>query len=221
MVAPDLGTQFWLGWWIQLAVAAATFLAAAVALFGQGFRAKFFPPILKLDLPDKSGERTKALLKWIEDGEVHERMEEARYYHLRVTNSRRWSPANQCHVALLRVEQPAADGLFIAVWSGDIPLIWRHQQALSPLRTIGPPAFMDLCSVVKDKWLQLHPLVAPNNLQTVWREPVSLILTVQCRSNENESNTLRVQIDWDGKWHDGATEMQRHLSLKVLDADIA
>ena len=218
MAALDPGAQFWLNWWVQLAVAIATFTVAIVALFGEGSRAKFFPPILELDLPDTSGEKTKAQLRWIENGTLHERTEDARYYHLRARNSRRWSAANQCHVVLLRLEQPAADGAFIAMWSGDVPLTWR--QPSSPLRTIGPPALVDLCSVVKDKWLQLHPLVTPNNLETLWREPASLILTVQCRSNERESNALRVRIDWDGKWHDGAAEMRRHLIVKVLDEQI-
>jgi hypothetical protein len=36
-------SSFWWNWWINAAVAVATFLAVLVALFGQAFRAKFFP----------------------------------------------------------------------------------------------------------------------------------------------------------------------------------
>ncbi len=89
------------------------------------------------------------------------------------------------------------------------------------LRTIGPDAYADLCSVVKGKWLQLHPLVAPNNFQVVRREPLTFVVTVQARSNETDSAPLRLQISWDGGWHDGAQEMRRHLSMELLDSAVA
>jgi hypothetical protein len=82
-------TQFWADWWVQLAVALATFLAVLVALFGQAFRAKFFPPRLSLVLQSAGGEKTKALLSWIENGQAQERLEDARYYYLCVSNERR------------------------------------------------------------------------------------------------------------------------------------
>ena len=101
------------------------------------FRGKFFPPLLTLTLADKDGELTRVRLVWMQDNEPRERWEAARYYHLRVSNSRRWSPAHQVQVSLLRLEEAAAGGELIAVWSGDIPLRWRHQETVpDPLRTI-------------------------------------------------------------------------------------
>jgi hypothetical protein len=208
--------QFWLNWGVQAAVALATFAAVLVALFGQAFRAKFFPPRLAVNLADPLGEKTQARLTWFEDGVQKERSEDARYYHLAVRNSRRWSPANQVQVVLLAVEQPGADGRFVATWTGDIPLGWRHQQVYSGPRTIGPTGHVDLCSVVKGKWLQLHPLVMPFNLEVVKRNSANLILRVQARSNEADSAILSIQVSWDGQWHDGATEMQRHLVVRVM-----
>lgn len=208
-------TQFWMTWWVQLAAAVGTLIAVLVALFGQSFRSKFFPPKLSLDLVNQDGEKTRVLLKWNENNVEQERWEDARYYHLRVSNARRWSNANQVHVVLLRVEEPGADGRFVVSWVGDVPLGWRHQQVYPILRTIGPASDIDLCSVVKDKWLQLHPLVVPYNLEVIRRKPTRLLLFLQARSDECDSIILRVKLSWDGQWHEGAQEMRRHLVLEV------
>jgi hypothetical protein len=212
----ELLRQFWLKWGVQLAAAVATFAAVLVALFGQAFRAKFFPPQLAVSLVDSQGERTKVKLTWVENGVQKDRSEDARYYHLAVSNRRRWSPANQVQVVLLTVAEPGADGRFVTVWTGDIPLGWRHQQVLSGARTVGPTGHVDLCSVVRTKWLQLHPLVAPFNLEVIRRNSANLILRVQARSNEADSEILSVRVSWDGQWEDGATEMQRHLIVRVV-----
>jgi hypothetical protein len=213
--------QFWTTWWVQLAAAIATLLAVVVALFGQAFRGKFFPPVLQSALADSKGERTRARLRWIEGETPMERDEDARYYHLKVWNVRRWSPAQQTQVVLLRVDEPDAGGVFVPIWTGDIPLGWRHQ-AVSPLqRTVGPEAFADICSVVKGKWLQLHTLIQPNNLETVRRGACNLVLHLQARSNETDSAIVRVRITWDGSWVEGADEMMRHLKIEELRDPVA
>ncbi len=209
-------SQFWLNWWVQLAVAIATVSAVLVALFGQGFRAKFFPPQLSLALANSDGEKTRVQLRWIENDIENERMEDSRYYRIRVTNARRWSPANQVQVVLLQVEEPAADGQFTSSWVGDLPLIWKHQPVFPVLRTIGPDSDVDLCSVVKDKWLQLHPLIPPFDLEVRRRDSARMILSLQARANESDSQVIRVEISWDGKWHDGTQEMKTHLIVKVV-----
>ena len=106
---------------------------------------------------------------------------------------------------------------FVTIWTGDIPLGWRHQQVLSGPRTVGPTGHVDLCSVVKSKWLQLHPLVAPFNLEVIRRDSADLLLRVQARSNEVDSEVVPVRVSWDGQWEDGATEMQRHLVVRIAD----
>jgi hypothetical protein len=208
--------QFWANWWIQAAVAVGTFGTVLVALFGQGFRAKFFPPKLSLVLNDAAGELTKVTLSWLENGQPKQRTEDARYYHLRVSNRRRWSPAHQAQVFLTRIEGARADGTMGPLWVGDIPIAWRHQEVVPPQRTIGPEAFADLCSVIKDKHWQLHPLVAPFNMPATFSQPGKIVVSLQVRSNEADSDIARFEVAWDGKWHDGALEMQRHLVVKAV-----
>ena len=95
---------FWWNWWPQLAVAVGTIGAVLVALFGQAFRAKFFPPKLSLRLENTSGEA------------IQESAWKARYYHLRVSNSRRWSPAHEVRVVLLREEEPGPNEDLQVIW---------------------------------------------------------------------------------------------------------
>jgi hypothetical protein len=105
--------MFWWNWWVNVAVATGTITAVLVALFGDAFRAKFFPPKLSLELANRNGEATRV------QGSAGQ--EEARYYHVRVSNSRRWSPANQVQIVLLQVEEPDPNRNLQVVWRGDIP----------------------------------------------------------------------------------------------------
>jgi hypothetical protein len=209
--------QFWLNWWVQAAVALATFLAVLVALF-QPFLPGWFPPKLSLRLLSPVGEKTRSRLQWSDGLQIHGRDEDSRYYHLQVSNQRRWSPAHDVQVMLLQLEQPAANGEFQTTWTGSIPLQWRHQTVYPVLRTIGAsPAEADLCSVVKGKWLELHPLVAPNILQVRFRERCSFVVVVQAQAREATSRAIRLHIAWDGQWHDGDQEMRQHLVVQQLE----
>jgi hypothetical protein len=203
--------------WIRFAGVIATFLAVLVALFGEVARKKFFAPKLRLRFDDPKGEGTTVRLTRTDAVIPQQKDLKARFYHLLVTNGRRWSPATQVQVLLLGVEEPRADGQFTPVWSGDIPVGWKNQEFFPPSRTLGPNSYIDLCSVREDGTFQLYPLFQPNNLRRVWKsERVRLRLSFQARSNESDSNVLRLEINWDGLWEDGAEEMRRHLIVTPL-----
>jgi len=198
------------GFWEGIS-AIATTCAVLVALFGQAFRDKFFPPKLNLNLLDAAGELTT----------FTQSSTQVRYYHVRVSNARRWSPAQQVQVMLLGVAEPAADGSLRPIWTGDVPLSWRHQNIFPIYRTIGSDGHVDLCSISSDKVLRLHPLIAPNNLPVVRQEASEFAVTIQAKAAEGDSEPLRLRIAWDGTWEAGALEMQRHLSITALDREEA
>ena len=210
-------TQFWWNWWVSVAVAFGTITAVCVALFGQAFRSKFFPPRLVLKLAVPEGEKEKVQLTWFEQGEQKERQEDSRCYHIRVSNQRRWSPANGVQVFLIRTEEPGPDGELQVKWIGETPMRWRDQELFPLTRTIGPSTDCDLCRVVKGKWLELLPLIAHYTLDVKRREKSLVVLSLQVRANEVDSAILRVQISWDGGWDDGVQEMKHHLMVKVID----
>ena len=173
-----------LNWWnslLDLLVAVGTIGAVVVALFGQAFRAKFFPPKLALCLRDAGGEATTAR-------DAAGREEGVRYWHLVVTNSRRWSPANDVQVVLLQVEEPGPSGEDQVRWRGDVPFGWRHQHLFPLTRTIGAHADIDLCSVTESRRLQLHLLLEPLNLQAVRTARSTLVLSIQARGHRGVSH---------------------------------
>ncbi|MGZ9075416.1 MAG: hypothetical protein ACXW13_06535 [Burkholderiaceae bacterium] len=71
-------------------------------------------------------------------------------------------------------------------------------------------------SVVKGKWVEQHPLVVPTNLPARHRAATTFIASFQARGSESVSPVVRVQVDWDGQWSDGAVEMTRHLTVRVV-----
>jgi hypothetical protein len=199
--------QFWWNWWVTMAVAVGTLCAVIVALFGQAFRSKFFPPRLTLGLNTPDGEAT---MRRYSDGTS----EQVRYYHLRVTNSRRWSPATGVQVALLQLEEPGPDGQLRVTWTGDVPFGWRHQQLFPVLRTIGAQADIDLCSVSESRRFTLHLLLTPLNLASTRTHASPMVLSVQARGHQADSAVLRLSIRWDGQWEQGTAEMRGHLVVQ-------
>jgi hypothetical protein len=154
----------WLG-------ALATFLAVLVAL---RLYILIFPPKLKLDLRSKYGERTTVVLTQTNDQGVviATSIRDARYHHLVLSNTRTWSVGTDIDVYIVSVESEDASGQYTELWSGSLPIVATHY-GLPPSRTLGAAAMeFDLCSVVKDKWLELHPRIVPNNFPTglVWKK---------------------------------------------------
>src|SRR5262249_39388225 len=145
--------------------------AVVVALFGY-FIPKLFPPQIRIRIADPRGSRQRVqLLNRSGALPVPTRDAWARYYHVQVSNSRRWTKARNGLFMLLRLEEETTSG-WIELWSGGgIPLVWQHQDLLGSIRNVGPPAFADLVHVVQDldptrtKWLELTPTFAPYGVE--------------------------------------------------------
>ena len=211
------GSEFWWNWWVNFGVAVTTLCAVLVALFGDWIRGHLFSPKLELELRSSVGEKTiVSISSKDEDGNLRHRTEDVRYYHVNVINKARWPRANQVQVYLLRIEEPGPDDELNITWSGEVPIRWRHQEIYPLARSIGSTIDCDLCSVVKNKLIQLHPLIVPNNLVVARREPTKMVVSLQARANEGESAIQRFQISWDGKWADGESEMLRHFVVKEM-----
>ena len=200
---------------VSAVAATLTLCAVLVALFGRDLRAKFWPPRLHMRLANARGELVTVLLR---PQSADPRAEKARYYHLRVNNPRRRVDAvNGVTVTLLRVEARGVSGAYHTTWRGDAALTWRNETEETQRRVIGTRADADLCHVVKDKWLEIAPRQpVPIDLGDRYRAedaPFDLVVTVQARGNEVDSEIRRWQIVWDCKWEDGEVEMLKHFSV--------
>jgi hypothetical protein len=210
--------QFWWNWAVYAVTALATTLVAVLAIWGEKIRHWFFQPSLRLSLKNPQGELTTIQLGWRdpETGEIRSQSEQARLYHVRVSNPRhRWLPIKGVMVHLLQVQELGPDGIFQGKWIGDVPLRFRHFEVMPAQRTIGSEADADLCMIVRDRF-ELLLLVQPNNLDSRRYGTMRMRVVLQARGIEADSNQLTLDIAWNGKWHDGAIEMGSNLTIKEV-----
>jgi hypothetical protein len=195
--------------WIALAGVVGTWVLAAAALWGE--RIKFWFPFL----------RPKLTIEPVGLGQIVQQNPtglNARYYHLRVRNLRpRQFPAHEAVVFITLVEIPDADGRPTKVGGFDetVPITWVRQEHYGPIisRTIGPEQTANLLWVREDGRFQFEPVPPPpNHFPRPTRSGrADFWVTVQVRSVEADSKPRRFRVAWDGQWHDGATEIAKHL----------
>jgi hypothetical protein len=206
-------SNFWWNWVVNLTVAIGTLAVAFVALFGDWLRHKLSPPKLLLSLKNPLGESTPGT---IHNDQGADQQTSGRYYHIKVSNLKRWSPATNVQVFITQIEIPGPDTELMVSWSGEVPIRWRHHEVFPDARTIGPSVDCDLCSVMMDHGVSIHPIIKPFSLTTTWNQAVTFVISLQARSNESDSAICRIKISWDGEWSDGEKEMASHLVVKQL-----
>lgn len=201
---------------LEIFSAVVTSLAVVLALFREYIARWIYPPKLDIELARSAGEATRSGLSPPAGSDSSPpRVEKSRYFHVRVTNPRRFYVIGSVEVALLRVQELDDAGNVVRDWEGDVPLQWRHMSPHAP-RAIGTPYDADLFSVVRDKWLELHPTVRPLILNLRYTGKTSLRLVVQARGEQCESGKLRLSVKWDGDWSDDTERMREHLIVEKL-----
>lgn len=183
--------------WTQIAGAVGTLAAVIVALFGRQLRALLVPPRLDLRLENPRGVEAGENIR---DGNQCVEIP-SRYFHLRVSNPRRWSPITAVRVFLIGAERRDESGN-PSTWRGEVPLNWRFPNHMPPAIDIGFPRDCDLCSASEDGKLRLKQAIEwglPGDF-AICSPPVHLTLTLQARGLEADSRPLRIEIEWDGTW---------------------
>jgi hypothetical protein len=188
--------------WANLAVAIATLLAVLVALFGPWINARLYRPGLTLTLRDPQGELTT-----LSNGEP------ARYYHLRASSDKAWPKATEAQILILRIDERKPHGVSQPIWVGALPVRWQYHDALGMQRTIVRDTFADLLRVRRSGILEFRPLWIPINFRS-YEGVTNLAITVVAQARECSSEVLKLSVDWDGMWHDGAAEMAQHLVIR-------
>jgi hypothetical protein len=130
---------------IQLVGAVGTVAVAIMAIWGDFVRSIFSSPNLKIKLKTATGEKTH-----FSTGT------KARYYHLAVSNSRRWSSAKNVVVYLRMVEKQGPDQEWQSeMYTGPVPLVWQFGKFEAGLPLVGPEKYCDLCSISEEGQLKL------------------------------------------------------------------
>lgn len=149
---------------------------------------------LRLSLLSPVGERCPVTLKWQTPEGIKTGETVGRFYHLRVSNERDWRVATNVQVYLLRVEEQGPDGRFRSVWSNEVPIKWRNQEIFSLTQTVGPAKDCDLCTVFKNGYLELQPVIKPNNLPSWQSGQHLIILSFQAKATGGVSRIARIQV---------------------------
>jgi hypothetical protein len=185
----------------------ATFLAVIVAIWGERIRLWWTQPKLKISLCYSVGSLTTR-----GDGK------KARYYSLDVINEKRSYPAKNVRVLLTRIEKKGPDGNWKPIkFSAPVHVTWKWPNITPPYTTIGPDEMSTFGFLVEGSpTFDLQLYWCPNNLVPHFPPNDPLRLIFKAVSDTVESDTLTVQVAWDGKWEEGSNEMQQHLIVKAI-----
>jgi len=198
---------------VQIAAAVATLVLAVVAIWGVAIKARLVGPKLELVLHDPEGDPIEMHAK---DGSIHP----ARWYHLRLTNKRRFATAHNARVVVTVISRPAADGTVdMCPCPGPLQLFWQYPATLPQYLTLGPDRICDLGYLTKDEKFKLALMVTPHNTDPYLAAKEEMYVEVVGQADEAESKPLRLRISWDGLWEEDTAKMTKHLVVKpVVDS---
>ncbi len=129
------------------------------------------------------------------------------YWHLKLVNERPWVVAKNVELRLLKLSvREGSERTSERPLSGSLPMIQKGGEHIADVgyKSIN----CGLVRLVAGCGLQLRIAGRiPNNLRPRLYDPGSMELVLQAQGDNAVSNTLIVQIDWDGgfpDWDDGA-----------------
>jgi len=201
------------GWYIGVEIAGvlATLLLAVIAIWGPAIKACLLAPKLELFLHDPEGDRIDMRAA---DGTTVP----SRWYHLRLTNKRRFAVAHNARVVVTAISRPAADhSMELQRRSGPIQLVWQHGRLLPQYLTLGPDRICDLGRLEKDNAFRLELMLVPNNADPCVRKGEEMWVEVVGQADETETKPLLLSITWDGTWSEDTSDMKKHLVVKRVD----
>jgi hypothetical protein len=191
---------------VQSAVGVGTILVAVLAIWGDLARSWWSGPKLKVRLLTGSGELTT-----IADGTP------VRYYHVKVTNGRKWSPPRNVRVLITKILLPASDGSWVdRSFSGPLQLTWQFPQFRTPFSFIGPDDVSDLGYIPKGQRFILSPYIVPNNFTGFVEGNQTIRAEITAVADNGQSDSIVLEIAWNGSWSDNQVEMSQHLVIKEV-----
>lgn len=193
---------------VKIVAAAGTITVAVLAVWGDKIRARFAGPNIELALRDARGNLTTRG----DGGKVA-------YYHIVVTNRRRWSPAKNVRLLLTGIQTRAADGRYAperVVHA--VQLTWQFPRfhELSP--TITAVDMCDFGSLGERESAFVPSLyITPNDFPGLVRPGESKrFLIVASADNFYSKVPLVLEVSWDGKWTADTEELMKHLVVSEV-----
>lgn len=178
-------------------------LIVIIAIWGEKIRQKWNSPDLTITIDEPTNNKTTNDVNgW--------------YYRIKILNKRESSPANNVRLLLTNVYKKGPDGKWIEKkFSGPTQVMWQWPRITPLYLTIGPDQSATFGSLLEStEHIDLKLYWYPNNLNNKIFENDHTLLKFQAVSDTAVSNILIVEVAWDGKWVEGATEMEDHCIVK-------
>lgn len=187
-----------------------TVFVSVFAIWGNFFRHKFAGAKLELSLNNPLGDLTART------NGTH-----TYFFHLKVRNRRRWSPAKGVRVQLERIARRRPDMSFrIEPLVYPLPFVWTPMELGDFERTIADTETCDLGFLDEnaDRFI-LSTFAVPNNVQTyVRRDDAIHVQIVALGQDGSSSKPLFLEIAWDGVWTGDKSAIEQHLVVKPIAA---
>ena len=195
--------------WIQISVAIGTIGSVFVALWGERItHAIGLGPKLSLELVDPQGELIKATAN----------PTPLRYYHVKVSNTHKWSRATNVRVMIIGLLSPAADGTLIRQkMVGPLQLMWRFSNVHPQYAVVGPDDIADLGYIASGQNFVLTPFIYPNNFPGSLQAKQKMVVELKAFADNTESSPICLEISWDGIFTEDTLQMATHLVIKKVD----
>lgn len=183
-----------------------TVTVAILAIWGEKVRAAIAGPKLELKLRDARGDLT-----------FRANQKRTVYYHIKLTNKRRWSPAKRVRVLVTGIEKRRPDGTYFPEpLIAPLQLTWVSPQFHELLPTIATSDVCDLGFLDEDaQRFTISLYDVPNNFRGYVEPGQSMRVSIVASAHNYESKSpLALEISWDGMWSSDMDELQRHLVIK-------
>ena len=181
----------------------AAILIVIVAIWGEKIRQKWNSPKLTIELDETTFNETVGGIKgW--------------YFRIKIKNDRQSSPANNVRLLITNVLKKGPDGNWIEQkFSGPTQVMWQWPRVTPLYLTIGPEQSATFGSLLSNSnAIELKFYWYPNNLEKVIKDNDQTLLRFKAVSDTAESNTLNIEVAWDGEWVEGITEMNNHCIVR-------
>lgn len=195
----------------QVVIAFFTVILAAIAIWGETIRRRLFPPNLVLSEHNFEGDFVT-----MQGGKRHV------YYHLKIVNTHKWSPAQKVRVLFEAYSRRKADGVTFQQESLVIPiqLYWSFIKFHELLPAVGPDRYIDIGYLVEgEDYFYVSLLTIPGNFNGFVRAKETLrFKIVATADNLTKTEPLYLEVSWDGEFHFDKEEMLKHLVIKKVNS---
>lgn len=193
----------WPTFYVQLIYTIVTAMILAIAIWGEWFRYHLAPPKLVVGLNEPLGvvvPRNDGTPAW--------------YFHLRVTNQRRWLKARRAIVVCTAIKREDEKGRIVPeLLTGRIPLLWAHWNVLGILRDVRGDEVCDLGHIDKDDsdGFKLEVAFCPNNMRINLKKDETMYVNLAVESDSCHTAETTFKITYNGEWSDQAGQMFQNL----------